>query len=259
MSTNYWQAFGQGEEATDQFLKDLKPVTPSAENIISQAKKNSEKNNSQDLSFSGRDFNINNPEHIYEIQSKLLGMKEGDAGWGTFGPKTTEAYHKYTNTFQESDNIDITQPVPSPVKLNEDGSAEEYWEPENESVEMANNLVESSTNISDDSATTPNIGGKEVKPNFLANAWNNVKNLNYNNIDENIFKGKLPFGPKPHEVGNKVDSSVDGHAAKTINNSQEATESNETVATAGGEESPLKSAFSMFKFESPTYSDYKVR
>tara|TARA_Y100000004_G_C8915190_1_gene412757 strand:- start:527 stop:1132 length:606 start_codon:yes stop_codon:yes gene_type:complete len=45
--------------------------------------------------FDTANFDVNDPEMVADFQKKFMGMKEGDAGYGMMGPKTTARFRQY--------------------------------------------------------------------------------------------------------------------------------------------------------------------
>jgi len=45
--------------------------------------------------FDTANFDVNDPEMVADFQKQFMGMKEGDAGYGMMGPKTTARFRQY--------------------------------------------------------------------------------------------------------------------------------------------------------------------
>ena len=56
--------------------------------------------------FDTQNFDVNDPEQVANFQKMFMGMKEGDAGWGMMGPKTTKRFQDYVNQSRMDSGMD---------------------------------------------------------------------------------------------------------------------------------------------------------
>ena len=56
--------------------------------------------------FDTQNFDVNDPEQVANFQKMFMGMKEGDAGWGMMGPKTTKRFQDYVNQSRMTGGMD---------------------------------------------------------------------------------------------------------------------------------------------------------
>ena len=231
------------------------PVSKNNDNLLVEAQNNNE---NPTLSFDVSEFDPKNEAQVIEMQKYLTskGYDLGDLGennaggldyWGT---KSNQAYSQYAGTYEE-DNTPVVSESADASETIDDG----------EEIHDINAISDEEDGSFEEVVTNASNSGKQAADNsplaklsgMLGDAWGAFKEGGYKNMDAKVFNGHLPFGPKPYDLYQQKNNTVDGVAETAI------TESNEAVTTAGGgeEEDPKKNPFADFKWQSAQYGNYK--